>query len=231
MVVYEASQVWLVNVTVDITSGFAAISSFDKSDVHIVNGLIERPADTNFYAGIFASSGHVTMQGTVIRDMQQSINIDASGSVDLVYFDASVPARDVMINNPAGTNSNGVRVTNGSSLNTVSSIKLRITKRRAALWIGHFSGLCFRRIDFERRLESRGVRQSRSGSICGQQFARDLSRLYDHWRQPRRPGRGQSVDGGRDAEHSANIDQRQRLRHILRFQVADRRQPEHHRCN
>ena len=67
------------------------------------------------------------MQGTVIRDMQQSINIDASGSVDLVYFDASVPARDVMINNPAGTNSNGVRVTNGSSLNTVSSIKLRIT--------------------------------------------------------------------------------------------------------
>jgi hypothetical protein len=126
--VYEASQVWLVNVTVNITSGYAAVSVFDKSDVHIVNGLVERPADSNFYAGIFASSGHVTMQGTVIRDMQQSINIDASGSVDLVYFDASVPSRDVIVNNPAGTNFNGVRVTNGSSLNLgTSSVKLRIT--------------------------------------------------------------------------------------------------------
>jgi hypothetical protein len=127
VVVYEASQVWLVNLTVDITSGFAAISAFDKSDVHIVNGLIERPADTNFYAGILAGSGHVTMQGTVIRDMQQSIDIDTGGSVDLVYFDGSVPARDVMINNPAGTNFNGARVTNGSSLNATGSIKLRIT--------------------------------------------------------------------------------------------------------
>jgi hypothetical protein len=126
VVVYEASQVWLVNVTVNITSGYAAVSAFDKSDMHIVNGLVERPTDSNFYAGIFVSSGHVTMQGTVIRDMQQSINIDASGSVDLVYFDTSVASRDVVINNPAGTNFNGVRVTNGSSLN-LSSVKLRIT--------------------------------------------------------------------------------------------------------
>ncbi len=126
VVVAEASQVWLVNLTVNITSGYAAVSSFDKSDVHIVNGLIERPTDSNFYAGIFASSGHVTMQGTTIRDMQQSINIDANGSVDLVYFDSSVAARDVVVNNPAGTNFNGVRVTNGSSLN-LSSVKLRIT--------------------------------------------------------------------------------------------------------
>ncbi len=126
VVVAEASQVWLVNLTVNITSGYAAVSSFDKSDVHIVNGLIERPTDSNFYASIFASSGHVTMQGTTIRDMQQSINIDANGNVDLVYFDSSVAARDVVVNNPAGTNFNGVRVTNGSSLN-LSSVKLRIT--------------------------------------------------------------------------------------------------------
>jgi len=125
VVVYEASQVWLVNVTVNITSGYAAISAFDKSDVHIVNGLIERPADSNFYAGIFASSGHVTMQGTVIRDMQQGMNIGASGSVDLVYFDTSVASHDVIINNPAGTNVDGVLVADGSSLN-LSSVKLRI---------------------------------------------------------------------------------------------------------
>jgi hypothetical protein len=125
IVTYEASQVWLVNVTVNITSGYGAISSFDKSDVHIVNGLIERPADSNFYAGIFASSCHVTMQGTVIRDMQQGISIGASGSVDLVYFDSSVAEHDVIINNPAGTNYDGAIVSDGSSLN-ISSVKLRI---------------------------------------------------------------------------------------------------------
>lgn len=125
VVVYEASQVWLVNVTVNITSGYGAVSAFDKSDIHIVNGLIERPADNNFYAGIFVGSGHVTMQGTLIRDMQQGMNIDANGSVDLVYFDSSVAARDVIINNPAGTNVNGVRVVNGSSLN-INSVKLHI---------------------------------------------------------------------------------------------------------
>jgi len=125
VVVYEASQVWLVNVTVNITSGYGAVSAFDKSDVHIVNGLIERPTDSNWYAGIFASSGHVTMQGMVIRDMQQGIVIDASGSVDLVYFDTSVAFSDVLINNPAGTNFTGVQAANGSSLN-IGSAKLRI---------------------------------------------------------------------------------------------------------
>jgi hypothetical protein len=125
IVAYQASQVWLENVTVNITSGYGGISAFDKSDVHIVNGLVERPADSNFYAGIFASSGHVTMQGMVIRDMQQGISISASGSVDLDYFDSLVAEHDVIINNPAGTNYDGAIVSDGSSLN-IGSVKLRI---------------------------------------------------------------------------------------------------------
>src|SRR5215469_1801550 len=75
---YEASQVWLVNVTVNITSGYAAISVSDKSDVQIVGGLLHRPADSNWYAGLSVASGHVTIQGMTIPDMQQSINIGAS---------------------------------------------------------------------------------------------------------------------------------------------------------
>ncbi|HTS35989.1 MAG TPA: hypothetical protein VMH04_09975 [Candidatus Solibacter sp.] len=125
IVVYEACQVWLVNVTVNITSGYAGIAAYDKSDVHIVNGSIGRPADSNFYAGIAVGSGHITMQGTTIRDMQQGISIDGSGSVDLVYFDSIVAAHDVIINNPAGTNLNGVIVSDASSLN-LGNIKLRI---------------------------------------------------------------------------------------------------------
>jgi len=124
VVVYEASQVWLVNLQVTITSGYAAVSAFDKSDVHMVNGMLERAADSNWYAGIAVGSGHVTMQGTVIRDMQQSIDIYGSGSVDLVYFDQTVPPRDVVLDNPAGTNFNGVYVGNGSSLNISTPLRI-----------------------------------------------------------------------------------------------------------
>lgn len=122
---YELSQVWVVNATVNITSGFAGISAFDKSDVHIVDGLMERPANSNFNAGIFVGSGHVTMQGMTIRDMQQGINIGNSGSVDLGNFDPMAAGIDVIIDNPSGTNFNGAVVTGGSSLN-LSNAALRI---------------------------------------------------------------------------------------------------------
>lgn len=124
--VYEASQVWLVNVTVNITSGYAAIAAFDKSDVHIADGLLHRPADSNFYAGLSVGSGHVTIQGMTIRDMQQSINIGTSGSVDVVNFDSAAAGVDVIVDNPAGTNFNGAIVSDGSSLN-LGSAKLRIS--------------------------------------------------------------------------------------------------------
>jgi hypothetical protein len=126
VVVYEESQVWLVNVTVNITSGYAAVSAFDKSDVHIADGLLQRPANGAFNAGLFVGSGHVTIQGMTIRDMQQSINIGSSGSVDLVNFDSVAAGIDVIIDNPSGTNFNGALVSDGSSLN-LQSAKLRIT--------------------------------------------------------------------------------------------------------
>lgn len=124
--IYEASQVWLVRAKVNISSGYAGISAVDKSDVHIVDGLIERPANSNFNAGLNVASGHVTMQGMTIRDMQQSINIDTSGSVDLVNFDIAAAGIDVILDNPSGTNFNGARVSDSSSLN-LSSARLQIS--------------------------------------------------------------------------------------------------------
>lgn len=126
IVAYDASQVFLVQVTVNITSGFAGISALDKSDVHIIDGLVQRPADTQWHAGIFASSGHVTMQGMTIRDMQQGISVAASGSVDLVNFEPTALGVDVIIDNPSGINFNGAVVGDSSSLN-ISSAKLRIS--------------------------------------------------------------------------------------------------------
>jgi hypothetical protein len=126
IVIDQASQVWLTRVNVNITSGYAAVSAFDKSDVHIVDGLLHRPADSNFYAGLFVPSGHVTMQGMTIRDMQQSMVVGGSGSVDLVNFDSTAAGIDVIIDNPSGTNFNGAIVGNIGTLN-LSSAKLRIS--------------------------------------------------------------------------------------------------------
>jgi hypothetical protein len=126
IVIYEASQVWLVNVNVNITSGFAAVSVFDKSDVHIVGGLLHRAVDSTYHTGLFVASGHVTMQGMTIRDMQVGISIGTSGSVDLVNFQPTTADTDVTIENPAGTNTYGALVSDSSSLN-LSSARLLIS--------------------------------------------------------------------------------------------------------
>jgi len=139
IVVAEESQVWLVQVNVTISSGFAAVSAFDKSDVHIAGGLLQRPSDGNFYAGLFVGSGHVTLQGMTIRDMQESIDITESGSVDLVDVDTTQPT-DVMIDNPSGTNTNGAFVSDGSSLNLGSA---RLLIRNAGQSWGGTSGAVF----------------------------------------------------------------------------------------
>ena len=135
----EESQVWLIGVNVTISSGFAAVSAFDKSDVHIAGGVLQRAADSNYYAGLLVGSGHVTMQGMTIRDMQDSIDINGSGSVDLVDVDSSQPT-DVLIDNPSGTNTNGVFVTDASSLNLGSA---RLLIRNAGQSYGGTSGAVF----------------------------------------------------------------------------------------
>ena len=139
VVVYEESQVWLIGLNVTISSGYAAVSAFDKSDVHLAGGLLQRPSDSNFYVGLLVGSGHVTMQGMTIRDMQDSININGKGSVDTVDVDTTQPS-DVIIDNPAGTNTNGVVVSEGSSLNLGSA---RLLIRKAGQSSGFTSGAVF----------------------------------------------------------------------------------------
>jgi hypothetical protein len=126
IVMDEASQGWVVRANVNLVYGYAAISAFDKSDIHIVDGLLQRPANGAWNVGLLVGSGHVTMQGITIRDMQQSININSSGGVDLVNFDPTALGVDVAIDNPSGTNFNGAVVSDNSSLN-LGSAKLRIT--------------------------------------------------------------------------------------------------------
>jgi hypothetical protein len=139
IVIYEESQVWLRQVKVTISSGFAAISAFDKSDVHIASAVLQRPSDGGFYAGLFVGSGHVTIQGMNIRDMQLGIDIIESGSVDLINFVSNAPA-DVTIDNPSGTNFNGANVSDGSSLNLGSA---RLVIKNAGQTYGGTTGAVF----------------------------------------------------------------------------------------
>ena len=132
--IYEASQAWIVRAMVNLVYGYAAISAFDKSDVHIVDGLLQRPANGAFNAGLLVGSAHITMQGMTIRDMQESINVNSSGSVDVNNFDSTAQGVDVIIDNPSGTNFNGALVSGTSSLN-VNSAKLRI-KNAGQPWGG-----------------------------------------------------------------------------------------------
>jgi len=110
VLIYEQSQVLLTQVNVNLTSGFAAIQVYAKSDVQIAGGLLTRQSDGLWNVGVFSASGHVGMQGTTIRDMQQGIGVTDHGSVDIGN------GADVTIDNPSGTNFAGVAVSDSSSL-------------------------------------------------------------------------------------------------------------------
>ena len=126
--VFEGSQVSLARVTAR-DPGFATVGAVDVSDVHIESSLFENSTGGSFREGLFVGSGHVTVQTTTIRNMQVGIDIGAHGGVDIqsfsTYFPLSSPT-DVVIENPAGTNFDGVSVRDGSELH-LGDTKLRIT--------------------------------------------------------------------------------------------------------
>ena len=132
--IYEGSQASLANVTVrDV--GYASVGVWDVSDAHIESCLFENTTGALWHVGIATGSGHVTLRGTTIRNMQVGIDIGQTGIVDLVDFNNYYPKganTDVVIDNPAGTNYEGVHVAEGSSLN-VETVKLRINNA-GQLW-------------------------------------------------------------------------------------------------
>jgi hypothetical protein len=114
--IFEGSQVSLAGVTAR-DPGFAALAALDVSDVHIEQSLFEETTNGGFHDGIFVGSGHVTIQSTTIRDMQVGIGISSHGSVDIQGFNTYFPVvrpNDVVIDNPAGSNFQGVQLTRGT---------------------------------------------------------------------------------------------------------------------
>jgi hypothetical protein len=128
IIIFESSQVSLARVTAR-DPGWSTVGVFDLSDVHIEDCLFEHTTGSPWHAGLQVDTGHVTMHGTTIRNMQVGMAIGGGGTVDLVNYNSYYPLSgpsDVVIESPAGTNFFGVSVEGGASLN-LGSAMLRIT--------------------------------------------------------------------------------------------------------
>lgn len=128
IMVYEASQASLARITAKSSAGFAAIFVADRSDVHLEESSLIRTVDMGWSAGLFVFGGHVTMHGTVIRNMPVGIDI-TNGSVDMNNFNSYYPSvwpADVVISNRIGTSNTGVAIQDTGALN-LGDVKLRIT--------------------------------------------------------------------------------------------------------
>ena len=144
VVVYEASQVSLAQVSTQ-GSGYAGVAVVDASDVHIEDCLFEPGAD-GWHAGIeVGGSSHVTMHHVIIRNMQVGIDIGSGGNVDIWDYNSYYPLGgpiDVVIENPAGINFDGISISDGGSLNLKGTpdAKLRIINP-GQLWGGDSGGV------------------------------------------------------------------------------------------
>jgi len=129
ILVFENSQISIAYVTAQ-DPGFSALGVYDSSDVHVEHSSFEDSTGASYHVGIDVGASHVTVYGTTISNMQVGINGHGGAIVDVQAFNtyyASGGATDVTIENPAGTNDNGVRIDTGGSLN-VGSGKLVINK-------------------------------------------------------------------------------------------------------
>jgi len=127
--IFEHCQVSIAYVTAQ-DPGFSPLGVFDLSDVHVERSAFKSSTGTSYQVGLFVGASHITMYGTTIKNMQVGIDGYAGSIIDLQNFDTYYPlggASDVIIENSAGTNYNGVTISGGGSLN-VGSAKLVINK-------------------------------------------------------------------------------------------------------
>ena len=142
IVVFENSQASVAYVHVHDT-GYASLSIYDSSDVHVEHCLFEYTTNgqNQWHVGIALGASHVTMYATTIRNMQQGISGSTDSIVDLVVYNTYYVATgntDVVIDNSGGFNFSGVALI-GGSLNIYNS-KLVLNKSGQS-WGGTTAGV------------------------------------------------------------------------------------------
>jgi hypothetical protein len=139
IVVGENSQASIAYVTAQ-DPGFAALGIYDSSDVHLEHSAFTSTTGSSWHVGVEVEASHVTMYATTITNMQQGMAGHNGGIIDLIFYPTyynTGGSTDVTINNPAGTNFNGVTIQTGGSLN-LNSAKLVINQ--AGQWWGGTTG-------------------------------------------------------------------------------------------
>jgi len=129
ILVFEESQVSIAYVTAQ-DPGYSALGVYDLSDVHVERSLFENSTGALWHAGMDVGTSHITVYGTTISNMQVGINGHGGAIIDVQTFDtyyAFGGPSDVIIENSAGTNYNGVVIDTGGSLNVLGA-KLVIPK-------------------------------------------------------------------------------------------------------
>jgi hypothetical protein len=129
IIIFENSQVSIAYVTAQ-DPGYATLGVYDSSDVHVERSAFKNTTGAGYEVAIDVGASHVTMYGTTITNMQVGINGHSGAIVDVQTFDTyygSGGPSNVVINNPAGTNYNGVVIEGGGSLN-LAGAELVISK-------------------------------------------------------------------------------------------------------
>jgi hypothetical protein len=127
--IFEHSQVSIAYVTAQ-DPGYATLAVYDSSDVHVERSVLEDSTGALWHVGMDVGASHITVYGTTISNMQVGINGHGGAIIDTEAFDtyyALGGPSDVVIENSAGANYNGVTIDTGGSLN-VGSAKLVINK-------------------------------------------------------------------------------------------------------
>lgn len=122
--IFEHCQVSIAYVTAR-DPGFTALGVFDVSDVHLERSAFKSSTGRSYQVGLFVGTSHITMYDTTITNMQVGIEAYAGSVIDVLVFTnyyTNVVPNDVVINNPVGTNDNGVTITGGGSLNVGSGL-------------------------------------------------------------------------------------------------------------
>lgn len=123
IVVFENSQVSIAYITAT-DPGYATLGVYDLSDVHVERSLFQDSTGASYHVGMDVGASHITVYGTTIKNMQVGINARGGSIIDLVTFNtyyALGGPTDVLIDNSAGTNYNGVAIDAGGSLNVASA--------------------------------------------------------------------------------------------------------------
>jgi hypothetical protein len=145
IVIYEASQASLARVSAH-GAGYAQVSVFDVSDVHLEDSVLEPGSAEGWHAGLSVNgSSHVTMHNVAIHNMQVGIDIGSKGVVDIWDYNSYYPAGgpiDVVIDNSSGATFYGVSITDGGSLNLKATpdARLRIVNP-GQVWGGDTGGV------------------------------------------------------------------------------------------